>query len=50
VYENTKFGKTAIFGLTVIPRAIAKFIIVASGVKNIKVFSDEKKALKWLKE
>ena len=50
LYENIGFGRTAIFGLTVIPRAIAKFIIAASGVKNIKIFNNEKEALKWLKE
>jgi hypothetical protein len=49
LYKNIGFGKAAIFGLNVTLRTIAKFIIVASGIKNIKVFSSEKEALKWLK-
>ena len=50
IYEDTGFRKAAIFGLTLIPRSIANFIIVASGVENVKIFSDKKDALKWLKK
>ena len=50
LYEDIGFERTAICGITVIPRTIAFFVIKASGVKNIEIFKTKKEALKWLKE
>jgi len=41
-------GKAAIFGGGVIMKTIASFIVVASGVENIRIFEKKEKALNWL--
>ena len=48
--EKPGYGKAAIFGSNTVLRTIAKFIVAASRVKNIRVFKTEKEALRWLKE
>ncbi len=42
--------RIAIFGGDAVSRTITSFIIRVSGAKNVEVFSDEDKALAWLKE
>ncbi len=48
--KEAKFEKAAVFGGDTIRRTIASFILVASGIKNIRVFETREKALKWLKK
>lgn len=48
--ESPGFKKAALFGGATIHRTIASFIIVASGIKNIRMFETKEKALKWLKQ
>ena len=47
--KHPKIKKTAIFGGNVFVRTLASFVIAAAGKKNIKFFSDEESARKWLK-
>ena len=49
-FQRYKFKKLAICGGGAIPRAVLSFILKAVGLKNIKHFTTEEKALKWLKE
>jgi len=42
------YQKGAIFSPHVISRTISSFIVAASGIGNVKVFSTEKEALNWL--
>lgn len=49
VIKDPGFEKVAILGGTIIIRTVSSFIITASGVKNMKIFSDKEEALKWLK-
>jgi len=42
------YQKGAIFSPHVVPRTISSFIVAASGIGNVKVFSTEKEALNWL--
>ncbi len=42
------FEKTAIFAENIIIRTIASFIVLASGLDNIKVFANKEEAKKWL--
>lgn len=44
------FEKVALYGGGNIRKIIVSFITRAAGLKNIKFFSTEKEALKWLKE
>lgn len=44
------FENAAICGGDIILRTIASFIVKVSRVKNIKVFTTEEEALKWLKK
>ncbi len=48
--KEAKFEKAAVFGGDIIKRTITSFILVASGIKNIRVFETREKALKWLKK
>ena len=50
ILKKPGFKKAAIFGGTTITRTIASFVTTAAGLKNIKVFENREKALKWLKE
>lgn len=43
-------GKIAMIGVPLIAKVAAKFILVSAGYKNVKFFSNEEEALKWLKE
>lgn len=47
--KDPGFEKAAIFGGNAVMRTIASFIIMASGVKNMKIFETREEALKWLK-
>jgi hypothetical protein len=47
--KETEFEKMAIFGGTQVSRIVTSFVVVASGVENIKVFDAKEEALKWLK-
>lgn len=42
------FKKIAIWGTSIFIKTITEFIISASGVKFVKFFDTEKKAIKWL--
>jgi len=48
--ESRGVEKAAFFGQKLITRTIVSFIVMASGLKNLKVFENKEKALKWLKE
>ena len=48
IAQNIGFEKAAVYGGNVVTRTIASFIIMASGVKNMKVFDKIEKALRWL--
>ena len=50
IARDPGFEKAAIYGGDIVLRTIASFIIMTSGTKNIKIFSTEKEALKWLKK
>jgi len=47
--QNSKIKKTAIFGGNVFVRTLASFVIAASQKKNIKFFTTEEEAFKWVK-
>ncbi len=49
IAKDVGFEKVAIYGGNIVTRTIASFVILASGQKNFRVFSDRRKALKWLK-
>ncbi len=48
IHRNFAFYKIAIFRGNITMRTIASFIIVASGLKNVKIFKTKEKAVKWL--
>ncbi len=48
--KGVLFKKGAIFSSSVIRRTITSFIVMASGLKNIKIFENKKEALRWLKQ
>lgn len=48
--RKAKFEKAAIYGLGTLIKVVATFIIRAAGKENVKFFSTEEEALKWLKE
>ncbi len=48
--ESRGVEKAAFFGQKLITRTIVSFIVMASGLKNLKVFENKEKALKWLRE
>ena len=50
VAEDPGFEKAALWGAGVLQRTVAKFILAASGLKNIKYFKTEKESIRWLKE
>jgi hypothetical protein len=50
LFKSNKIGKSAIFGLNTANRALVSFLLGASGKKDLKVFSNKEKAIKWLKE
>ena len=50
IAQDIGFEKAAVHGGNVVTRTIASFIIMASGVKNMKVFAKIEKALKWLSQ
>jgi len=47
---NIKFQKMALCEGGVIAKTVLSFILTALGMKNVKHFKTEEKALKWLKE
>jgi len=47
--KNEKVAKHAFVGMRILTRVIVSFIMKASGVNNIKFFSNEEDAVKWLK-
>jgi len=50
IIKSPKIGKAAIFGLNRSNKVIVSFLLKASGKNDLKVFSNEEEALKWLKE
>jgi len=48
--QNVGFKKAAVFGISIEDRTVASFVISAIRIKNIKIFTTEEEALKWLKE
>jgi len=50
IIKSPKIGKAAIFGLNKANKVIVSFLLRASGKNDLKVFSNEEEALKWLKE
>jgi len=48
--KNPGFEKAAIFVKNTVMRTITSFVIIASRVKNIKIFKTEEEGLKWLKK
>jgi hypothetical protein len=48
--KTRTFGKVAVIGASTIIKLIVQFIMIASGKKNVRLFSTEKEALRWLKE
>jgi len=48
--KGSNFKKVAICGGNITIRTIVSFIIAASRVRQMKVFSNKEDALKWLKE
>ena len=45
-----EMDKVTIFGLGVLTKVVATFIVRAAGRKNVKFFLTEEEAIKWLKE
>jgi len=50
IIKSPKIGKAAIFGLNKPNQVIVSFLLKVTGKKDLKVFSTEEEALKWLKE
>ena len=50
IAENIGFKRAAMFGGGLIRRTIASFVIVASGVKKMRIFETKEEAVKWLKQ
>ncbi len=48
-FQEIIFKKGAICEENIFPRIVASFIIMASGIKNVRIFETKKKALRWLK-
>jgi len=48
--REVKFKKGAAFSNVVLRRMISSFILVTTGLKNVKVFKTKKEALNWLKK
>lgn len=49
ITNEAGYKKVAAFGGNTVKRTITSFVIVASGIKNIKVLGTKEEALKWLK-
>ncbi len=50
IIKDPGFEKAAIYGGSAVSRTVASFIIMATGVKNIKIFKTKEKALEWLEK
>jgi len=50
VVMNSGLEKAAIFGGGIVLKTIAFFIVMASGMQNVKIFNTSKEALEWLKQ
>lgn len=50
IIKSPKIGKAAIFGLNRPNKVIVSFLLKVSGKNDLRVFSTEEEALKWLKE
>ena len=50
ITDEAGYKKVAVFGGDTVKRAITSFVIMASGIKNMKVFGTKEEALKWLKK
>jgi len=48
--QDMPIGKVAIFGRSTVERTIASFVIAASRMENMKLFSTKEQALEWLKK
>ena len=45
------FEKIAVYGGNVIARTVGSFVLAAAvGIKNVKLFENKERALKWLKK
>lgn len=49
ITKEAGYKKVAVFWGNTVKRTITSFVIVASGMKNMKVLGTEEEALKWLK-
>ena len=50
IIEGPGFKKAAIFGGNIVSRTIASFVIVAGGIKNMRIFGTKEEALRWLNQ
>jgi hypothetical protein len=48
VYKDPGFEKIAVFGFNPVVRTIVSFVVMATQIKTIKLFSNTESALKWL--
>ena len=48
--QGSGFKKAAMVGKDIFRRTIVSFVIMASGIKNVKVFKDKEEGLEWLKK
>jgi len=48
--KDSNFKKIAIYGGDIVIRTVASFIVSASGVKKMRVFSNQEEAFKWLEK
>ncbi|MHB1118170.1 MAG: SpoIIAA family protein [Minisyncoccota bacterium] len=48
--QNDNIEKTALLGNSVFMKTLAMFVIAATGKKNIRFFTSEEEAIRWLKD
>ena len=49
--KELEFEKIAVYGGNVIARTVGSFVLAAAvGIKNVKLFENKERALKWLKK
>jgi hypothetical protein len=49
-YKGVGFEKIAVYGGSLVASVVMGFVIVATGLENIKHFKTKEKALRWLKK
>lgn len=49
IIKEASSKRVAVFGGDIVKRTITSFVIIASGIKSIKVLGTKEEALKWLK-